>query len=1027
VLANTFLFQFWGGEEKMRFHRSNISVYVIFLVISIFFIACQSSGGGDSSNVGIDEGQSDFVSAGSIESGDAGGAIPGGAEFEAGEAVDDEDGDQNAQEVLREIEEADIVEIDGSTLYILNRYRGLIICDISQPDSPSISGRVSITGDPVEMYIRDNRAYIIVSTFIPPVYGGMEADVVGGGSSAVSRMDIVDVSNKAAPVVTGSFDIEGQVTDSRIVGDVLYVVSSEYEYYDILYPETRVTGGDTAVSVETGEAAASDVQAQSNSENTYVASIDVSNPNNIMLVDRVDFGGSTEFIHVSQAAIFVESSSYNEGSQETQITYVDISDPAGAISTRGSINIKGYIKDEFKMDYYDGYFRVCTHKWEGGGVSNLFVIDVSDPDNMSVAGSVQLGEGEQLFATRFDETRAYMVTFEQVDPLWVIDLSDPNNPEIKGELEVPGWSEYIVPKGDRLIALGIDNTGGWLVSVSLFDVSDPTSPDLVDRVSLGSGGGWSSSAAFEDIHALTILDDMGLILLPYSTSDYIEGEYSYDSRLQLIDYSENDLTVRGWVSQKGSVLRSRSFSDRLFSVSLDELLVINAANRDNPQVTASLTLALNVVDFMPLSNGYGVQVISESSGGYSLRAVPLSDPDTGAATGEIALDGSSYSAIFGNGGVVYVVSSIYDTYILEAEASVDSRSYYGSTKVTVYDFSSPSSPRARGSLDLPGNYNRPVTFGGGAAVYPYYGSGEIVQFRSDVLVFSATTGYYYPIYYDHVDGVEPGSEGDEETAPGAAESSAGAGESQVSDDFSGLFVVDLSAPDNPQLVAEFPIDFGNTSGYFAHGETIYFSYSSEIGDDEDGRPQAKYYLGRVDMSAPAAPAELPPINIPGLCLGFDESGSVAYTINNEWADYYSQNFTFNTSMIEDDTAVLLDRVELEYFYYYTVIADGFAYLSGYQYYWDDSSDFIIIDLSNPESLVKYENSLEGGGADIIGAKNRKVFVSISGGIACYDIANPADPELDDFVDNAGWSNRVVFYGGKAYLPLGYYGTWVKSL
>ena len=75
------------------------------------------------------------------------------------------------------------------------------------------------------------------------------------------------------------------------------------------------------------------------------------------------------------------------------------------------------------MDFAEGHFRVCTHEWTGwpdNGISYLYMVNVTDPDNLTMAGSVELGKGEQLFATRFDGNRAYMVTYERQDPLWVI-------------------------------------------------------------------------------------------------------------------------------------------------------------------------------------------------------------------------------------------------------------------------------------------------------------------------------------------------------------------------------------------------------------------------------------------------------------------------------------------------------------------------------------------------------------------------------------------------------------------------------
>ncbi|MCE9519736.1 MAG: beta-propeller domain-containing protein [Verrucomicrobia bacterium] len=64
-------------------------------------------------------------------------------------------------------------------------------------------------------------------------------------------------------------------------------------------------------------------------------------------------------------------------------------------------------------------------------------------------------DGESLHATRFDGDRLYVVTFRNVDPLFVVDLSDPAAPAVKGHVEIPGWSIYIQPFGDRLLAVGV--------------------------------------------------------------------------------------------------------------------------------------------------------------------------------------------------------------------------------------------------------------------------------------------------------------------------------------------------------------------------------------------------------------------------------------------------------------------------------------------------------------------------------------------------------------------------------------------
>ncbi|MDM8523894.1 beta-propeller domain-containing protein [Desulfococcaceae bacterium HSG8] len=934
------------------------------------------------------------------------------------EAVAD-DADAATGNAAREIEEADIVRIDGTNLYILNRYRGLFICDISSPDNPSISGQAPVTGNPVEMYIKGNLAYVIISDTNMSVYPYMDAasSTLPAASVAGSRIDVVDISDKKNPRITDSFSLEGEVTDSRIVGNILYVVSAEqsYYYYGLVDEPMMLEDADADADGKTDASFIAPHPEPYNPErNTFITSIDVSNPSNIREADREDFeGAAAQFVHVTESAIFISSGMGYYADDKTTLMYMDISDPSGIISQRGSFDVPGRVEDEFKMDYADGHLRVCTYEWRERGVSNLIVIDVNDPDNMKQSGAVELAKGEQLFATRFDGDRAYMVTYERKDPLWVIDLSDPAKPEIKGELIVPGWSTHIEPRGDRLIALGVDDTEGWKTAVSLFDVSDAENPALIERISFGEGNGWSSSSAYEDVKALTILDDMGMILLPYGFSDYSDDRYRTESRLQLIDFTADDLNARGWVSQKGSVLRSRSFNNRLFSVSDDELQVIDASNRDKPVVTATRTLAYNIADFIPLENGYGVQVVSDNSGQYRLRSVSLSDPEAVEALSEISLDEPGYySTTISNGNLLYVVFTLNWDYM---EDKVGFYPVYGHSRIRVIDFSTASNPRMRGYVDIPGNYYSAVTLKGGMSVSSYNSDGQIVQVRDDVLVFPILRNYYYPYYMLEVDDVERPADEDEKP--------------EEREFFNGLIVADLSRPDAPEVAAEFPMDIRGGSGYFAKDDVLHFSYRQEIETDGIDRPQAQYYLARVDLSDPSAPGKLPSVNIPGNCVGMDDTGVYVYTTNTEWGMYKDdpQVHSFNVVMLEGDTAVLLDKVDLENSFYRTVVAGGLAYLSGGGWWWGSTGDLMVIDLADPENLTTHETELPAGGFSIIGVKDRKVFATVSGGVACYDTSDPSQLKLEDFQGQGGWYNRIVFTESEAYLPMGYYGLWVKGL
>src|ERR1700733_3851618 len=94
---------------------------------------------------------------------------------------------------------------------------------------------------------------------------------------------------------------------------------------------------------------------------------------------------------------------------------------------------------------------------------------------------------EGLRTVQFDGPRAYAITFNQTDPLLVVDLSNPAVPVQRGQLHMPGWVFYLAPFGDRLVGLGVDRTDPrGSLNVSLFDVSNMDSPQIVTRVAFGA-------------------------------------------------------------------------------------------------------------------------------------------------------------------------------------------------------------------------------------------------------------------------------------------------------------------------------------------------------------------------------------------------------------------------------------------------------------------------------------------------------------------------------------------------------------
>ena len=230
-----------------------------------------------------------------------------------------------------------------------------------------------------------------------------------------------------------------------------------------------------------------------------------------------------------------EDSDYRTALHTFDITDLDRTDYVASGS------VKGTLLSRYSLSEYDGHLRVATTDgtpWNSAGSESFVtVLDERDRELVPVGQVGGLGEGERIFAVRFLGDLAYVVTFEQIDPLYVVDLSDPTNPTVEGELKIPGFSTYLHPLDDGLLlAVGVDGdeegaTGGSVAS--LFDVSDPTDPRLLDKLPLAAFVhdetndvfGHTYSPVDGDPRAFNYWDDTAIIPVSWWLSRETEGQW----------------------------------------------------------------------------------------------------------------------------------------------------------------------------------------------------------------------------------------------------------------------------------------------------------------------------------------------------------------------------------------------------------------------------------------------------------------------------------------------------------------------
>jgi len=860
--------------------------------------------------------------------------------------------DEQAGEDLRLIEEADIVKKAGQYLYVLNAYRGLRIIDLSNPADIKLLGTLAVAGQPQDMYVEPPNAYVIAA----------KRYSCEDQSQARSLLIVMDVSLPQAPRTLAEFEFDGDVVTSRRVGQVIYLAGYKQ-------PQWFYSLSDAAAAKD------DDATAETELNDGFVASINVADPANVYLVDRLDFPGQTSQIHATQDAVFIAG--YSWAGETTAVQYVDISDPQGSIVLGDRFEVPGRIISKFCIDAYEGAFRIVTERWRPDGRAvKLFTYDLSDPHNIIGLSELALIKNESLRAVRFDAQRGYVVTFEQVDPLWVLDLSDPTDPSISGHLEAPGFSTHIEPLGDRLVAVGHNDVGDWRPTVLLYDVSDPARPAELDREVIGQQ--YAHSEANYDEKALKVLPEAELILMPFDYWDQ-QGD-RYVNGLQLVDYSTDRLQQRAWLQHRGTVQRSGVEDAWLWLLSQLALRTADISDRDDPRVLDEVELAYYVADVEVISDQYALLAVNDEAYGWNsgqsgrLWLVPADQPDSYPPLAQLELPRGGARILKGR-NVAYVVGPA---------------GHYGEeTFVTAVDL------QKLPQLQVLAENRFDIRLGGGCDWWPVQrmargGGWAMAAMAADMMIWPAIR-------------------------PGADDSSA----MLVKDDLVVLIgnddywywwswdgqvtqVATILLADGELQVADSVEVQGLASQFFvADGQLCYTTWQPLLRVLDLTNPVARYYLARFDIAATGKLTALDPVNVPGVVQAKD--GPQVYTADPVWRDG-DIGYRLCALELTDDGAELLGSYTLQDGWIERVkVISGLACVIAQQDTWSGpqllqedatgpSFALKVIDLRDPQQIGLIHESQYCGWGEFVGASSDAIAFIQTGGLELRLVQLPLDEQ-----------------------------------
>ncbi len=838
-----------------------LTYWFLLLAASIFFVSCSNNSTTspvgpqtDSDTLATTE-EGEFVTAGSKKgensytSGDQNEAPDAGAED-----------DKGGNDATREIVEADIYKVEGNILWVLNQYRGLAAIDITNPNKLSILGRVSFKGFPFEMYVQEGRAYVMVNGL---KYNPEEKEEGYAQSHTMSELIIIDVADTKKMSILGRMMLEGDIVDSRQVGDVIYVAASEHEY-TWYYCNSSEKRGQNQLTI---------------------ASLNIADPTHIQEIDRISIAGTGHALYVTDHSIYLSEYFYDYNGAPADgypVHYFDISDPAGSIVEKGIFKTKGYIGDRWKMHEKEGvFFAVTTDGQWSNGTSMVEAFSIADPEKITKISEFAFMYNQQLYGARFEGNRLYAVTYFRQDPLHVIDITDAKNMKELGQLQVPGWSTHLEIRGDKILTVGIDDQDGWAAKVSMYDVADPKNPKEMNTVKLGgTENGYSWSEATNDWKAFKIYDNLGLILVP--TAAYNYENYQEINRLHLIDFDlEKGLTARGSIEAPSYVKRGVVIGSFIASVGEKEVMTIDYADRDNPKILATLTVARTVDNLMHCGGLVcGITGNFYGSEGIKLARYDVANTEDPAVWQSNKIGGRYVTNQKNFDDVGYIFT--YD-YTYKNDESGRSE-YTEKSLLTKFAYSATENPVSKGfaKLEAPVIDSQSPSYYYWNSRYSATNAGAVAMltFKYDYFCMDDAGGYIedcndYNNYYNKMD--------------------------------SHIAVYDargtISGTLKPVLIDKTFRTLSYRAELIANGNQLWFTDCKPHGIDSEKRELLLCYAQSVDVTNPAKPVLGEKYSIPGELIGMSNDGTLFYTLNQAWVSYeangkYSSKYVYHLVILK---------------------------------------------------------------------------------------------------------------------------------
>jgi len=383
--------------------------------------------------------------------------------------------------------EADRIKRSDTHIYYLDN-EVLRIYSIDKEDTAEI-GSYTLYGGSKNYYLDQWEFYLSSDcktvTVVTQYYTKIDSN-----SNRYVNLISLDVSDPANIVKKDEFNITGDYMSSRMAnGNILllteFVINKrELNFNDETTFLPQIDEGNGSHSIP-----ANGIVSPDNLSNTRYTVVMKLDENTLDLKGTAAYLSYSEDVYVSENHVFLThvfaDKTENEDGTLTRNSMTEISCltyGGDSFERKGNVTVRGYVKDQWSMDEYEGILRVFTttnattireQYYDNGTVSadilqtatgqsnaSLYCIDLS---TFKVVASVIdfAPPREEIQSVRFDKEIAYVCTsIELSDPVFFFDLSDLNNITYKDTGTIEGFSTSLINLGNGYL-LGIGRGDSW--------------------------------------------------------------------------------------------------------------------------------------------------------------------------------------------------------------------------------------------------------------------------------------------------------------------------------------------------------------------------------------------------------------------------------------------------------------------------------------------------------------------------------------------------------------------------------------